>query len=188
MKLVWDRIESWLRASAPAIARDLRPGAPAEALKSLEARLGVALPADVVASYEVHDGCAGNAPPLLGGYRLSTVSQIERDWSLQKELLRGGVFVDDGVEPEGPVRPVWWDAAWIPVATSSSGDFVCVDTRPDTGGTAGQMIVYWHADTRRTVLAPSFGDWLERFAADLESGRVRLDKDGWLEIADPHWR
>lgn len=185
MKLVWDRIESWLRANAPAITRDLRPGAAAEAMKSLEARLGVALPDDVVASYRVHDGCAGDGPPLLGSFRLSPISQIERDWALQQDLLQDGVFVDDGVEPEGAVRPVWWEPAWIPVAANSSGDFLCVDMRPDAGGQAGQVIVYWHADTRRTVLAPSFNEWLEQFAADLESGRVRLDKDGWLENASP---
>ncbi|MFI0372647.1 SMI1/KNR4 family protein [Actinomadura sp. 1N219] len=52
----WSRIETWLRAHAPASAALLRPPAGDADLAAAEAAMGVALPPTLAAWYRIHDG------------------------------------------------------------------------------------------------------------------------------------
>jgi len=52
----WARIETWLKAHAPVSAASLRPPADDEAIADAQRRVGVRLPAELVASLRRHDG------------------------------------------------------------------------------------------------------------------------------------
>jgi len=84
-------------------------------------------------------------------------------------------------EPDGPVKAVWWSCRWIPVTVIAGSTWHhCVDLDPAPGGTSGQVIEIADDDSARRVVAPSFRAFLERVAADLESGRYAVDDEGRL--------
>jgi cell wall assembly regulator SMI1 len=179
MERIWQRIEAWLEKNAPEIRADLQRGASGADMTKAGRTLSVSLPDDLRQSYRIHDGTKGSGPPLLGEWRLLSLSAIAREWKTLKRLLDDGTFPSDSGDVDEGIKDVWWSAGWIPIASNSAGDFRCVDLDPDEGGQAGQVIGYWHADARRELLAPSFERWLTTFADELEAGAYRIE-DGWL--------
>lgn len=180
MATAWERIEQWLAAHAPAIGADLRPGATPEAIAEAERALQVTLPDAMRRVYARHDGSEQNAPPLMGDWTFMPLRHVVREWQTLKEVAANGAFEGLEADPEPRIQPGWWNAGWIPIAHNSSGDYQSVDTAPGPQGTAGQVIAYWHADTRRGWLAPDAEAWLAAFADELEAGRYVV-KNGRLE-------
>jgi cell wall assembly regulator SMI1 len=179
MDEIWKRIEAWLAANAPDIRADLQPGASDADLASAAAAFGVELPSDVVASYRVHDGTRGGAGPLLGDWRLLSLAAAAQEWKTLQEWADGGEFEDSEAEPAAQIKDDWWNPRWIPVASNSAGDFLCVDLDPAPAGTRGQVMSYYHAEPRRELVAASIERWLADFAAALVGAKYRVD-DGWL--------
>ena len=182
MEEIWKRIEAWLRANAPEILGDLRPGASDDDLRRAEKTLGAALPETLAASYRIHDGARGGAAPLVGPWRLLSLEDVTKEWEGQQRFSQEQSDLDeerddqdDETEPAPGVREGWWRGGWVPVASNSSGDFVCVDLDPAPGGKRGQVISFLHADPARALLAPDFGAWLGGFAGDLESGKYKVE-------------
>jgi cell wall assembly regulator SMI1 len=183
MASAWERIEAWLGKNAPKILEDLRPPADAAAIAAAEREIAVTLPAAMRTTYGRHDGSEGNAPPLLGDWKLLPLAQVVKSWRSLKELADDGTFQDMSGEPADPrVATDWWNPRWIPIAHNSSGDYRCVDLAPANGGVAGQIIGYWHADARREWLAADAEAWLAAFADDLEAGRYVV-RNGRLKQA-----
>jgi cell wall assembly regulator SMI1 len=110
MKAVWRRIHTWLDANAPENYGHLRPGASAEAIRAAEETMGLDLPADLRASYRIHDG-QDSEPGLIGGegwclLPLQKMVELWQRWSRS--------------HPKDARRvPVAWGAA----ATTSSSTF-----------------------------------------------------------------
>jgi cell wall assembly regulator SMI1 len=184
----WDRIEAWLVAHAPAIRKSLRPGAKQAAVEKLEAALGATLPADFAGSARRHDGQPEDAEvglfPVsdeglgpLPSFRLLPLADARREWVMMKGLLDGGDFAGRQSEPARGVRADWWNVGWVPIADNGGGDYVCLDLAPGKGGTAGQVIVFFHDMPERQRLAKSFAAWMEQLARGLASGRYVLDED-----------
>lgn len=175
----WVRVDAWLSEHACFVLDTLNPGATPEAVRAAQGELGApALPDDFVQSWLLHNGQRWNTRlPLvagsLGSYALLPLDQVTSHWQTWTDLL--GDFKAQGVRgvPRGPVRANWWNKLWVPVGVNGSGDMICLDLDPPKRGTVGQVIEILHEDGDRTVLAPSLGAWLERFAADLEAGRYR---------------
>ncbi len=180
---VWSRIESWLESNAPEVLRDLQPPASADAIRGAEQELRVELPADVVASYEVHDGQRGAAEPLIDGWAPLRIESVVKHWTTLGELLDKGDFGDNEADARGPVKPLWWCQRWVPLLHNESGDYRCADLDPADGGQPGQIVTFLHAAPDREVVADSFGALLERFADDLEAG-VYAVEEGAVVRAD----
>ena len=65
------------------------------------------------------------------------------------------------------------------------GNQLCFDLEPAEGGTTGQIIRFWHDDSRRQVLATGFDSWLQQFADDLHSGKYIFSNEyGVLSVED----
>jgi len=175
MKLIWDRIEAWLRANAPVIFESLRAGASAEALAEAERALGVTFPDDVRASYRIHNGA--DSTVFIEGWELLSLERIRDEWAAWKDLLDRGTFVEFQSRPDGRTLPDWWSPAWIPLTYSGAGDHHSLDMSPGPEGVAGQIIIMFHDDESRPVVAESFSGWLERFADDLDAGRYVYSAD-----------
>ena len=113
MKVVWKRIHAWLDENAPAGYGHLRPGASADAIQAAETAMGLKLPADIKASYRVHDG-QGNEPGLIGGegWCLLTLQEMVkwcRKWSKHAPRF----------------------CSCVPVAWGGAGDYIFLDLGSD---------------------------------------------------------
>lgn len=172
----WQRIEAWLQANDPDTLASLQPGATAEEIATTEAHLGVALPDDLRASYRIHDGQDDEAS-LIEGVELLSLARVRSEWTVWKELLDDGTFEDTTSAPDGPIRPDWWNARWIPLTYDGSGNHYCADLDPAPGGNVGQIITMWHDEEAREIVAPTFSAWLQQFAAELEAGEYAYSED-----------
>lgn len=79
--------------------------------------------------------------------------------------------------PPDAVQPVYAHPGWIPLAKDGDGNNIAVDLAPGPKGRYGQVILFGRDFDTKFVIAPSWGDFLARFAADLESGHYYIDDD-----------
>jgi cell wall assembly regulator SMI1 len=184
----WARIEARLGENAPAIRKSLRPGVKDGATEKLQTRLGVMLPADFTDSLHIHDGQKADADdglfPLaddvlgaMPSFRLLPVSEIRREWSMMKELCDLGEFKGRTSRPGRGIGREWWNTGWVPISDNGGGDYFCLDMAPGKGGTAGQVMMFFHDAAERPLLARSFAAWFEKLAKGFASGKYVLDKD-----------
>jgi len=169
----WQRIEAWLAAHARAIAKSLRKGATTTEVARLEERLGVTLPKDFQESCVLHDGQKGEAdliPIGYGTYFLLPLRKIPGEQKIWHDVLKSGDFLGLQGQPDEGVASDWWNPGWIPFASNGAGDNLCLDMAPTSKGTSGQVIKVEHDKAERTLLARSFGEWLQGLAASLENG------------------
>ncbi|MEX0718596.1 MAG: SMI1/KNR4 family protein [Planctomycetaceae bacterium] len=177
----WDRIESWLRANAPADSCELSEGASIADIKRAEAVMGCRLPDDVRESYRIHNGSnrtwlfqQGFLMPLGDEAEPCTVVGIWTGMLDCAEMMK-----NERGTPNGPIKADWWNQKWIPLTENDGGDFICVDLAPESGGRIGQVIDWSHELAATVVLEKSWCDWLESLAVRLESGGCRFAVDGY---------
>jgi cell wall assembly regulator SMI1 len=166
MKAIWKRIHAWLDANAPAGYGNLRPGASADAIRVAENTMGLKLPRDVKASYCIHDG-QDREPGLVGGegWMLSSLQEVVKSW---RRWFRAN--------PEGAHR--------VPIAWIGTGDYVFVNLDPESED-PGCLMIQRADSADPDPLAPSFSEWLEDFADELEDGVFAYSEDdGELMLAD----
>lgn len=190
----WKRIEAWLKTNAKGVRTSLRVPAIEGAAAKLQTALGTPLPADYLLSAGIHDGQRTTAEhglfPLadevlgpMHSCRLLQLTEVGKAWAKLNARHAAGEFKDRTAKPGKGVRADWWNPRWVPVADDGGGDFFCLDLAPARGGTAGQVIVYFHDTPARPRLAPSFGRWLKALADGFTAGRYAVDDDeGIVEV------
>ena len=183
MDEIWNRIITWLNLHAKDIAADLNPPATEPELESVAREIGHMLPADVTASYRIHNGSRGGSGPLFAKWRLLSLENAIKEWHLMHELETSGDFEETEVDADRGVRAAWWSSSWFPLMSNGAGDLLCVDLDPQSFGRPGQLIKFLHADPRRSMLAESFAEWLEAFAKALEAGRYEVVNERLSEKA-----
>jgi cell wall assembly regulator SMI1 len=166
MKAVWKRIHAWLDANAPADYGQLRPGVIADAIQAAEKSMGLKLPADIKASYRVHDG-QRKEPGLIGGEGWCLLSLKE-----MVKLWRQGAKSNSK------------DAGCVPFAWGGAGDYIFLDFRSDSEE-FGRVMVQRGDSPRPNPVAPSFRSWIEDFAEKLEGGEFAYSEEaGEIMYAD----
>jgi cell wall assembly regulator SMI1 len=166
MKAVWNRIHAWLDANAPKGYGRLRPGVPAEAIQAAEKAMGLKLPANLKASYRIHDG-QGNEPGLIGGegWCLLSLREVVKTWRRWSRH-----------DPRFARR--------VPVAWGGAGDYIFVDLSTDAEE-PGRLIVQRSDTDGPDPGAPSFRSWLEGFAEQLENDELAYSAEhGEIMYAD----
>jgi cell wall assembly regulator SMI1 len=138
----------------------LLPGAQEEDFEFLAHRLGVSLPEEMKALYRLHNGQDTQAGTLsfLRNLTLSPIKEIAENWAFLQEE-----FDPEDMEPdiEEGLKPLLWNAKWIPIAGNGAGDYLCLDTDPAETGTAGQVLYFWHDWGHRSVQATSLLAFIE---------------------------
>lgn len=177
MEEIWLRIESWMQVNAPRVLKSLQSGASETRIIEFEDFLSITLPEDIRCSYKIHNGQSRNGGGLIYGREFLSLQRIKDEWEVWKELLDDGVFNDEdgkdqGSNPVPGIRNLWWSENWIPLTDDGSGNHDCIDLDPAEGGTVGQIITMWHDDADRSIIAPSFAEWLKQYADGLESGQL----------------
>jgi cell wall assembly regulator SMI1 len=166
MKAVWKRIHAWLDANVPEGYGHLRPGATTKAIQATEKAMRLKLPADVKASYRIHDG-QGEEPGLMGGEEWCLLSLQEmvktwRRWSQSDSRF----------------------AHFVPVASGGAGDYIFLDLAPDAAK-PGCLIVQRRDRDAPDPVAPSFRSWVEDFADKLDEDEFAYSEDdGCIMYAD----
>lgn len=153
-------MEKWLASHAPTALHGLNPPARMEEIAQAEAVLGITFPADVRATFLIHNGQQSDTPWLLDGWEFLSLERIINEWSVWKDLVDGGDFAGCESESTGETLTDWWNAAWIPLTYDGAGDHHCLDLSPGPQGQVGQIIQMWHDDSSRPVVAANFHDWL----------------------------
>lgn len=129
----WGRFEGWLSAHAPIDQAALLPPAGAEAITTLEKRLGFALHPQLRALLERHDGVLGNPETenhhagafLPLGHRLIGTEQIasQHEWlAANAQLIAERALDDDDLYGHA--------SQWVPFAHPNDGGLAFVDHRP----------------------------------------------------------
>lgn len=172
---IWERIESALERLAPVLAAALLTGVSEARLAAAQRQLGVELPADVLDFYRCHDG--------LPGVHVSGYGPVRSLAELVRDALERAEDADEPTDEEedGEIRrDIGWSAGWIPLIPQGNGDVVCVDLDPPTPERRGQIIDWTHEGWTADYLAPSWREYLDAFAAELEEdGRYELFAQGF---------
>ncbi|SEG96578.1 SMI1 / KNR4 family (SUKH-1) [Nonomuraea solani] len=177
----WRRIETWLKANAPAGHRELGGPARPAAIAAAEQEMGLRFPDDLKASLLRHDGSVRTSwgfGPL--GYGNLSVKGIRETW-----LMLCDIDDEDGEDP----RSEWWDGRMIPFGSNGMGDHLVIDSvRRDVGQTdhEGSMsftpgetrIRSYHALLKATADALENGGPIGRWKPKAENGDVIWDLVG----------
>ncbi|GHO49159.1 SMI1/KNR4 family protein [Ktedonospora formicarum] len=175
---LWDRIESWLAANAPDIAKALQPGVTEEEIREIEAGMGgLVFPEDVKASYRRHNGYYSGSFLMNQSifYDLASMFGGPSGWEEQ-------VLARKPSHLSGPIQPVWWHPAWLPLTGDGAGDLWCIDLAPASGGQVGQIISFSHEVGPTQVIATSFHELLSSFTDQLEANQYVADG---LNLTEP---
>jgi cell wall assembly regulator SMI1 len=201
----WDKLKSILGELDPRTLDNLYPGVDDAAVDRLRALLAVPLTVELEALYRMNDGegrlyeafkgqmfedstlpfFTGPEPAAVSGVRPYSFMRID---GVSEELERfaeiGGFSSEqryprnnwDWSEHEGPVRKVPASPGWIPFASDSCGNFLCVDADPDRGGSVGQVIEVAYDLSRLRVLASSLTDYLDTLVATASAVSDGIDE------------
>lgn len=96
----------------------------------------------------------------------------------EREEWLSGVIIDPSsplvtaVDPPGTVRPVAFDAGWLPLAHDHSGAYLAADLRPGVGGHIVQIINFGSRELKRFVLAASISEFFADLLRNIADGRV----------------
>ena len=184
MESLVSRLRTALETLKPGLSSCLRPGLDEAGLASLETSLGVRLPDDVREFYTLVDGQLPDGPGLWDGTELLNSDRIVKEWTIWKNLLDGGEFEESRCEPAAGIKDDWWSAKWIPLTYNGSGDHHSLDLDPAAGGRHGQIIMMWHDDPTRPLLARSFRAWLEEYCDGLERGDYVYSEEEYFAVVN----
>ncbi|WP_185825827.1 SMI1/KNR4 family protein [Xanthomonas sp. SI] len=178
----WNRIESRLAELGCLDAIALRQGTDLAALHGLEQHLGVALPDSVKTFLLAHDGQDG--PGLFFGQQLLSVAGIRAQWDTWRSIDEAEMNADCAEfmrsDPEGAIKPMYCNRAWIPLTHDWGGNHHGLDFGPDIQGHSGQIIAFGRDEDTKVRLASDFQKYVETLIEWLQSATW----DGeWLENA-----
>jgi cell wall assembly regulator SMI1 len=175
----------WLERRAPQLVSSLGDPVSEEALRECQRILGRDLPSEYVAFLLQHngqrfvpaEGGVGSFAPIFHGIEILSLEAASGEYSIMRDW--GGGF--DEIEARGPVRAVYDNKLWWPITVIfGSSHNHCIDLDPAEGGTVGQIIVADAKDDRRTVIANSFSDFIEKLLAAADESELEITDDGIL--------
>jgi len=172
MSTEWTEIISILRREQLLDACQLNPGATAEQLKELEEHIQQPLPPTLSSFLSEHNGQDSTATlGLYLGREVLSTEGIRRQWdawrSIDEALMNEDCADFMSSEPPGAIKPMYTNHRWIPLTHDYGGNHIGLDFDPDTGGVAGQMIIFGRDEDQKRLLANSFQEFLPLMVAEL---------------------
>jgi cell wall assembly regulator SMI1 len=165
----------------PTLAVKQNAPATQNAITDLEKLIGKKLPQQFVDLYLITDGNAPSCTRFFNGLRLLSIAEITQQWLAMQAIKTSDAFVIDGKElhadADEKIKNGWWNVSWLPITDNLSGDYTAIDLDPNTKGTYGQIIEYWHDPSFRNCLAPSLQDWILQTANEIENGILKYDEN-----------
>lgn len=168
-------LQTWMRQHAPDVTFRL-PAKPA-AVDSFEYKSGLAVPESLRKTLLIMNGETRKSAGMIGNWRLMAVDEIQAAWGLLHKLAGKGAFTDLAPKNSPYIRKAWWYSAWIPIVSSDTGDYFCLDTDPPEPARYGQVILFLQNRPERPLIAGSLNAWFDRILRDLESGLYHYDPE-----------
>jgi cell wall assembly regulator SMI1 len=168
------KLQDWMKNNAPGVA--FRPPANPDALDNFAEKCGLTLPDDLRQLLLVTDGETRKSPGSIGNWRIMPINEIQAAWGLLTQLSAKGAFSDLAPEHSPYLRADWWHSSWIPVVSSDTGDYFCIDTDPPETERAGQVLLYRQEQPARPLVAANLAGWLDRITHDLSAGIYTYDQ------------
>lgn len=161
------RYFAWLGSCAPETAGQLRGPASEAELIALETRIGLRLPEDVRALYQLHDG--QDEAVRLGviyGLEFLTLSGIGREWDTWREVRDDPGYdpqdfdpYEDVFEP-GLVQKAYTTPGWIPLfRCPGRSDYIGVDLNPAEHGSIGQVVNFGRDEPKKYAASKGLEDF-----------------------------
>jgi cell wall assembly regulator SMI1 len=180
-------LRHWLSRHAPRFVESLANPVSDKDLRKCQELLGRELPADYVAFLSDHNGQrpVGNdlgvvLTPIFSGLEILGLEFARSEYSLM--LAWPGGFTE--FEARGPVRALYAHKLWWPITLIfGSSHHHCIDLDPAEGGDVGQIIVADAKDYTRTVIAPSFTDFIDKLLTAAAESGFEISDDG-IVLAD----
>ena len=172
------RIQAWAREYAPDVA--FRPPAAPAALENFSQKSGLDLPEDLRRAWLVADGETRKSAGMIGNWRLLPITEIQAAWGLLSRIGEKGGFAGRDPHDSPYLQHTWWHTGWIPVVSSDTGHYFCIDTDPPDTTRAGQILLFLQSRPERPLVAGSLRAWFDRIARDLAAGVYAYDpEDGF---------
>ncbi len=193
VETAWRGMVAWLDGAVPGAAPQLRPPAPDEDLRAVEAAVGRDLPADLAAWWRLADGVDGGLcviPPRFSPY--PALAALEQRAMLLEAWNGGaGSYDPEGFEamaavaerePAGSACRFAWLPSWLPVAGDGGGDRLFADLRP---GPASGCVRVFHRDDGASdgAVWPGTAAMLAEIAAGVTADLPVAGQRPWVDAS-----
>lgn len=169
MQNFWQQVELQLKSLGCLEAMQLRPGASEHEIDQLELHLGATLPAPFRQLFMLHDGQDGFG--LVYGQKLLSIQDIRKQWDAWRSIDESDMNADCAEfmssVPEGSIKPMYCNRAWIPLTHDGGGNHIGFDLDPGERGTSGQIIVFGRDEDAKILLSSSLSEFLPVWMASL---------------------
>ena len=166
---------SWMRIHVPEVK--FRPPATESAIANFINKSGLDMSDDLHQMLLVIDGEGHKSAGAIGNWRLMPIAEIKAAWGWLTQLAEKGAFSEQKPTSSPYIRHVWWHPTWIPIVSSDTGDYFCIDTNPAESSRKGQMLLFLQNQPVRYLIAGSLPAWFERIVQDLETGIYNYDPE-----------
>lgn len=135
----------------------------------VERKLRRPLPATVVSSFQARNGFYSRLfEDYFSLYTLEHSLEIWQSFTNSiPEFQEYDLDTQTSCPPE--IKKRWWNPHWLPLGDDSQGEYFCVDLDPTAKGNVGQIIRFGKNEGIRTLIAPSWKEFLNQLAEDLSS-------------------
>lgn len=169
------KLQNWAQQHAPEVT--FQPPADPAAIANFAQRSSLDLPQQLKEYLLVLDGESRKSAGMIGNWRLMPVVEIQAAWGLLTKLAEKGAFAERQPQTPPYIRDAWWHWGWIPIVSSDTGDYFCLDTDPPDPARHGQVLLFLQNHPPRPLIASSLRAWFDRIVRDLESGVYAYDEE-----------
>ena len=178
----------WFEKELPEVIGDLSEPAEEIKIKNLENKLKVKFPDELRELYLVYDGQRNKINTgLFYGLGFLSLEMVEKHWNDWVKVIDS--VDDDGMKDlsmfckshvSGAVKEVYANKKWVPIAYDFGGNYFGLDFDPGQNGVYGQVINFGRDENEKYVIANSFGEFIEWYIEQLESGNYNIvvEEDG----------
>jgi len=170
----FEKLMKWMLTTAPGV--NFRPPANPDAIINFKEKSGVNFPEELEQLLMIADGEMRISAGAIGNWRLMSINEIQAAWGWLRQISIKGAF--EGLLPEQSpyLQNTWWHPGWIPLVSSDTGNFYCIDTEPPESKRKGQVLLFMQDQPDRPLVAANLAAWLDRITRDLYDGLYTFDE------------
>ncbi|QMU62044.1 MAG: hypothetical protein GKR92_10195 [Gammaproteobacteria bacterium] len=194
-----ERILAWAKVHSPQTLQHLNSPASDDDIRTVETEIGIKLPnilKELLKQFDGEDGETWLA--LLGnGNQLLSCKRIIEDYKIGQEAAEENfddemdtvAYWKDRIEcgiifVKGNVKPLFLQPNWLPITCMNGDVYRYLDFDPAPGGTEGQVIEVDMEGCSYQVVADSLEEAFSMYADQLESGKYKVEEDGYIELIE----
>ena len=172
---LFKNLQTWAHEHAPEVI--FNPPVKSIEIDQFLEKSGLMLPDSFNQLLLYANGEAPISAGMIGNWRLMPIREIQAAWGWLTALSSKGAFEDYQPLPSPYLRRDWWNPAWVPIVSSDTGNYFCLDTAPIEPQRVGQILLFLQDQPERYLVAASLSAWFDQILRDLQSGRYVYDDE-----------